>query len=283
MRRLLALLCAFSLPALASDFEAQRRAWNQPQAPVRIAGDTWYVGTAGLSAILIRGDRGAVLIDAALPESVPHILANLAALGVQPHEVKLLLNSHAHVDHAGGLAELQRSTGARLMASPASAALLRRGGLGDAQYGDDLGYPAVLADAQLRDGQVLRLGRIELTAHFTPGHTPGSTSWSWREIEDGRALDLVYADSLSAPGYRLLGNAAHPDIVADYRASFARLRALPCAVLLTPHPDFFGFADKLRAAEAGETAAFARAPACGEYVQGAATRFEAQLKAQGGL
>lgn len=271
----LALLSAGLLPA--QDFDDQRRRWNQPQPPVRIAGDTWYVGTRGLSAILIRGDQGAVLIDGALPESAPLILANLAEIGVKPEEVRLLLNSHAHVDHAGGLAELQRATGARLLLSPESAALARRGGLDDLHFGDALPFPSAQADGLLQDGQVLRLGRVALTAHFTPGHTPGSTSWSWEETEAGERLNLVYADSLSAPGYRLIGHPRYPGIVQDFRASAARIAALSCRILLSPHPEFFGMAEKLAAASAGDALAFSAEPRCGDYADRAGRRLDAQL------
>jgi metallo-beta-lactamase class B len=277
-RILIATLALLSAGLLAAqDFDEQRRRWNQPQPPVRIAGDTWYVGTRGLSAILIRGDQGAVLIDGALPESAPLILANLAELGVTPGDVRLLLNSHAHMDHAGGLAELQRATGARLLLSPESAALAARGGLDDLHFGDALPFQPVRADGRLKDGQVLRLGRIALTAHFTPGHTPGSTSWSWEETEGGQRLNLVYADSLTAPGYRLVGHPRYPNIVRDFRASAARIAALSCRILLSPHPEFFGMADKLAAAGAGETLAFGAEPRCGDYADRAGRRLDAQL------
>lgn len=284
MFKLSALALALSLlipgSAAAQDFDAQRQKWNRAQAPIQIAERTWYVGTGGLSAILIRGSQGSVLIDGALPESAPLILQNLAGIGVQPSDIRLLLNSHAHIDHAGGLAELQRRSGARLMASPPSAALLARGGLDDLHFGDALSYPVVHADALLQDRQVLRLGDIELTAHFTPGHTPGSTSWSWQDQVAGEMASFVYADSLSAPGYRLIRHPRYPGIVADFRRSFARLQALPCRVLLSPHPEFFGMAEKLQAVQAGETMAFAAAPDCAAYAERAERRLDQQLSEQ---
>ncbi len=276
----LALSLVVSSTAAAQDFDAQRKQWNRAQAPIQIAERTWYVGTAGLSAILIRGSQGSVLIDGALPESAPLILSNLATIGVQPEDVRLLLNSHAHIDHAGGLAELQRASGARLMASPPSAALMGRGGLDDLHFGDALPYPAARADALLQDLQVLRLGDIELTAHFTPGHTPGSTSWSWQDRIAGEFVTVVYADSLTAPGYRLIGHPRYPGIVDDFRSSFARLQALPCRVLLSPHPEFFGMAEKLQAAQAGESLAFAAAPDCASYAERASLRLDQQLSEQ---
>jgi len=279
---LLAGLALLAADAWAQGFAEQRRIWNQPQAPVQIAENTWYVGTAGLSAILIRGAQGAVLIDGALPESAPQILSSLAQMGVAPQDVRLLLNSHAHIDHAGGLAALQQASGARLFASPESAALLARGGLDDAHFGDALPYPPVRADALLRDGQALRLGDITLTAHFTPGHTPGSTSWSWQDRIDGQLVSFVYADSLTAPGYRLIGNPRAPGIVDQFRASFARLNALPCRVLLGPHPEFFAMGGKLKAAAEGDALAFAAGPDCAAYVERAAERLEAQVRDQGG-
>lgn len=276
----LALYLLLPGPAAAQDFDVQRQTWNRAQAPIQIAERTWYVGTAGLSAILVRGSQGSVLMDGALPESAKLILQNLSAIGVQPSDIRLLLNSHAHIDHAGGLAELQRRSGARLMASPPSAALLGRGGLDDLHFGDALPYPAVHPDALLQDRQVLRLGDIELTAHFTPGHTPGSTSWSWQDRIDGESVTFVYADSLTAPGYRLIGHPYYPGIVDDFRSSFARLQTLPCRVLLSPHPEFFEMAEKLQAAQAGEALAFSAAPDCAAYAESARQRLDKQLNEQ---
>jgi metallo-beta-lactamase class B len=216
--------------------------WNAPRRPLRIYGNTYYVGTNGLSAILVTSRQGHVLIDGALPESAPHILANIRALGFRVQDIKLILNSHPHFDHSGGIAALQRASGAVVAASPASAPVLQRGASGpdDPQYGELLAFPAVSRVRVIADGDTVRVGPLALTAHFTPGHTPGGTSWSWRSCERGRCLEMVYADSqspISAEGFRFTSSQTYPSALADFERGFAVLERLRCDVLLTPHPE----------------------------------------------
>jgi metallo-beta-lactamase class B len=217
-------------------------AWNAPRAPFRIFGDTYYVGTDGLSAILIASDQGHVLIDGGIPESATVIAQNIQSLGFRVEDVELLLNSHAHFDHAGGIAALQAASGARVAASPASVPVLEQGASGpnDPQYGELVTFPPVSDVETIADGEVLRVGPIELTARFTPGHTPGGTSWSWRSCDDaGRCLDLVYADSqtpISADDFRYTDSATYPNALEDYDHGLTLLENIPCDLLLTPHP-----------------------------------------------
>ncbi|HEX8362951.1 MAG TPA: subclass B3 metallo-beta-lactamase [Longimicrobium sp.] len=213
--------------------------WNEPRRALRIFGNTYYVGTQGLGAVLVTSSQGHVLIDGALPESAPHILANIRRLGFRVQDVKLILNSHAHFDHAGGLAALQRASGATVAASPASAPVLERGASGpdDPQYGPGLlAFPAVSRVRVIADGDTLRVGPLALTAHLTPGHTPGGTTWTWRSCERGRCLDMVYADSqtpISAEGFRFTSN---PAVLQGFERGLATLERLRCDVLITPHP-----------------------------------------------
>lgn len=215
--------------------------WNEPQRPFRIHGNTWFVGTHGLSAILITSPRGHVLIDGALPQSAPQIEANVRALGFRMRDVKLILNSHAHFDHAGGIAALQRASGAAVAASAWSAGVLGSGAspASDPQYGILLGYPAVANVRTLADGETLRVGPLALTAHLTPGHTPGGTTWTWESCEGRRCLEMVYADSetpVSADGFKFTRNTTYPTAMADFERGFAVLEGLRCDVLITPHP-----------------------------------------------
>jgi metallo-beta-lactamase class B len=224
--------------------------WNAPQRPLRLHGNTYYVGTHGLSAILVTSNQGHILLDGALPESAPLIEANIRALGFRMKDVKLILNSHAHFDHAGGIAALQRASGAAVAASPASAPVLRRGTSGpdDPQYGVLLAFPAVERVRVISDGEIVRVGPLALTAHFTPGHTPGGTSWAWKSCEGKRCLDFVYADSqtpVSADGFLYTRNRTYPSAIADYERGFALLERLPCDVLLTPHPGASGLWDRV--------------------------------------
>jgi metallo-beta-lactamase class B len=220
--------------------------WRQPVAPVRIADHTWAIGTAGITALLLKSDDGALLIDGGLPQAANMLLANVRALGVAPGNLKLILASHAHGDHAGAIAAIKRATGAQLLNSAESAVLMANGGGNDIHFGDDFLYPPAQTDRILHDGEVVALGTLRLTAHFIPGHTPGSIAWTWDDTHDGKNLHIAYVDSLTAPGYTLVGNARYPHIVEDFRRSFATVRALPCDLLLTPHADASGwdFADQ---------------------------------------
>ena len=259
--------------------------WNAPQEPFRIFGNTYYVGTAGLSAILITSDRGHILIDGALPQSAPLIEANIRALGFQPRDVRLILNSHEHFDHAGGLAALQQATGARIAASPAAARALRQGHPTpeDPQYQSGLkaSFAAVKNVETIADGTTLRIGPLGITAHFTPGHTPGATTWSWASCEGSRCLDIVYADSLtpvSDDGFRFTGDGKRPSIADTFRGSITRVEALPCDVILAPHPEFIALAAKLtRRKERPDVNPFVEENACRTYAAAARKRLEQRL------
>lgn len=259
---------------------SDRQQWNAPQQPFRIHGNSWYVGPHGLSAILLDTGHGLALFDGALPESAPLIEANIRALGFRVRDVKWILNSHAHADHAGGIAALARDSGALVLASAEGARELALGGADrdDPQYGTLPDYPPVHAVRVVRDGEAVRLGNVAVTAHYTTGHTLGSTSWTWTSCADGHCLHMVYADSLTAlgaPGFRF---SDHPDRVADFRRAIATVAALPCDILLTPHPDASGFWARVARRRPGrETAALVDAGACRDYAAAATRRLDATL------
>jgi metallo-beta-lactamase class B len=251
-----------------------KESWRQPVAPFRIADHSWYVGTAGLSAVLVKTDAGAVLIDGGMPQAADMLLARMKTLGVAPGELRYLLHSHAHADHAGPLAALKRATGAQVLSSAESAWLLARGGSDDIHFGDAILFPPVQTDRLLHDGETVAIGDMALTVHFTPGHTPGSMSWTWTDTRDGKPVRIAYADSLSAPGYVLLDNPRLPQLVDDYRRAFDVVRDLPCDMLLTPHPDGTGWTP-------GDTATpHAMPTTCRSYADKAEQVFDAQLKKQ---
>lgn len=221
--------------------------WNAPREPVRVFGNTYFVGTEGLSAVLITSDAGHILLDGGLPQSAPLIEANIRALGFALKDVRLILNSHEHYDHAGGIAALQRASGARVAASPAAARAFHLGHPlpDDPQYRSGLKtpYPAVKTVETIADGATLKVGPLEVRAHFTPGHTPGATTWSWQSCEGSRCVDIVYADSLTATaddGY------SFSSIAEAFRQSIARVGELPCDVLLAPHPSFVNVHEKAK-------------------------------------
>lgn len=227
-------------------------AWNQPHQPFGIFANTYYVGTHGLSAILLTSDSGHVLIDGGLPESAPAIMASIRALGFRVEDIKLILNSHAHYDHAGGIAAIQRASGAQVAASPWSAGVITRGqsGQDDPQFGVLLSYPGAVSVASISDGDTLRVGPLAVMAHFTPGHTPGGTSWTWRSCEGTRYLDIVYADSqspISSPSFLFTRNTTYPSALADFERSFVVLEHLHCDILVTPHPQASSFFERIAA------------------------------------
>jgi metallo-beta-lactamase class B len=215
--------------------------WNAPAPPRRVHGNTWYVGTCGLSAILISSPEGHVLLDGATAEAAPLIADNIRALGFELADIHYILNSHEHHDHAGGLARLAADSGAQVMAGAAAIPALRRGtsDRGDPQHLTLAPFPPVASAMPISDGQTLVLGPIAVTAHATPGHTPGGTSWTWRSCAEGDCLDIVYADSLTAisdPEYRYSDEPAHPGVLAGFRRSIDTVASLPCDILITTHP-----------------------------------------------
>jgi metallo-beta-lactamase class B len=207
----------------------QRAAWNRPTEPFRIIGNIYYVGAAGVSAFLITSPEGSILLDGGLPETALQIVANIAALGFDVKGVKYLLNSHAHFDHAGGLAELKRASGATMVASSGDAPVLRAG---------SRDMPAVVVDRIVADGEAVRVGNATLTAVITPGHTKGCTTWTMTTTEGGRPQRVLFYCSTSVVD-RLDGNAQYPQIVEDYERSFDRLSRLEADVFLGNHPVFF--------------------------------------------
>lgn len=215
--------------------------WNDPATPRHIYGNLWYVGTCGVTTLLVTSASGHVLIDAATEQAAPQIAANIKALGFKLGDVKLMLATHAHLDHAGGFAALQRASGATVVSRGLDAAAIERGqgDRSDPQLLSIDGFPAANKVRRVTDGETVTLGPLAFMAQATPGHTPGSTSWTWDSCEGGRCLHIVYADSVSAISdevYRYTDEAQHPGVVAAFRRSLARLSELPCDVLLTPHP-----------------------------------------------
>ena len=251
-----------------------RESWRQPIAPFQVADHSWYIGTEGLTALLIKTPEGAVLIDGGMPQAADMLLAHMRRLGVAPGDLKLILHSHAHADHSGPLAAVKRATGARVVSNAESAVLLARGGSNDLHNGDGLLFPSVQADRLVLDGEAVEIGGLRFVAHFTPGHTPGSLSWTWTDSRNGKPLRIAYADSLSAPDYRLVDNPRYPHIIEDYRHSFDVVRHLPCDLLITPHPDASGWTP------ANTAMPHSQPMTCGAYANGAATRFDKQLEAQ---
>ena len=212
--------------------------WTKPAPPVRIHGNTYLVGTCGISSILIVGDQGDILIDGGPEEAAPLVAANIETLGFRLGDIRYILQTHEHPDHIGGIAELQRMSRATIVASAPAAKVFQTGkaNADDPQAGTLKDVPTVAVGRVIADGGEVRLGNLMLTAMATPGHTPGALSWRWISCDGGVCRTIVYADSLSpvsAPNYRF---SDHPAYLAAYRASIAKIAASPCEILLTPHP-----------------------------------------------
>jgi metallo-beta-lactamase class B len=240
-------------------------------------GNTYYVGPHGLSAILVTSPQGHVLVDAGLPQSAPVIAEHIRALGFRLDDVKVIAFSHVHYDHAGGVAELQRLTGATVVASPIAARALRAGqpGPDDPQFGILMPITPVATVREVHDGEVVRVGSVALTVHFTPGHTPGGTSWSWRACEGATCHDVVYADSqtpVSADDFLFTKSPAYPNVLGDFARGLATLEGLRCDLLLTPHPDASGLWERLAKRDAGDANALIDARACVTFVAAARQR-----------
>jgi metallo-beta-lactamase class B len=257
--------------------------WNAAREPFRVFGNTHYVGTGGLSAVLITSREGHILVDGGLPESAPLIDASIRALGFRTEDVKLIVNSHAHFDHAGGIAALQRASGAAVAASGPGARAIAAGEPtpDDPQYAFGKavnGFPPAASVRAVADEETLRVGTLAITAHITPGHTPGSTTWTWRSCEGDTCADIVYADSLtlvSAPQFRFR-DADGGRYVAAFRRGLAVLGGLPCDVLLTPHPSASGI-DETRRPARGARTPFAHPDACRAYAANGARALERRL------
>ncbi len=255
-------------------------AWNRPVEPFRVVGNVYYVGVAHVTSILIATSQGHILLDGGFPESAPLIVAAIAKIGFRIEDVKVLISSHAHADHAGGLAELKRLSGARLYAGAADVPLLAAGGKGDFRWGDSLPFPPVVADVAVEDGATVELGGVTLVAHHTPGHTRGNLTWTLRVQDGGRTLGVVIVGSMSAPGYKLAGpGESYPGIAADYAKSLALLKALPCDVFLTLHGHEFGLDAKSERLAAGATEnPFADPAGYREWLARAEVALAAQMK-----
>ncbi len=275
-------------PRLASDtvIDAAERAplspfaesgrWNTPYAPFKVIGNIYYVGTAGVSSYLITSPKGHILIDGILAQSVPQIIGNVKALGFDIRDVKYLLNSHAHIDHAGGLAGLQRASGATMIASAADKPFLESGDIGHGPSGG-MKFPPIRVDRVIGDGEIVRLGGLTLTAHLTPGHSPGCTSWSMATVgADSVRRQVFFHCSGTVAGQSLLPE-AYPGIVANFRATFAKVRKYKADVFLGNHDNFFDLSEKRARQVAGDANAFVDAGELQRFNTLMEKRFEAEL------
>lgn len=267
-------------PAVSADLAAAcegRQGWADPAPPAHLFGDTWYVGTCGVTVLLVTSDAGHVLIDGGPVEAAPLVAANITALGFEPKDVRWIISSHEHDDHVAAIPELKRLTGARFAALDAAAPALTAGKprADDPQRAVAKDFPPIAVDRTLRDGGTLRLGKLRFTVRATPMHSHGSASWTWQSCVKGKCTVMTYADSasaVSAPDYRFRD---HPDRVAAARRGLARIGSLSCGILITPHP----FSSNMFERMAGR-APLADPQACRSYAAEAERRLEARLASE---
>jgi metallo-beta-lactamase class B len=287
MRRLLAVLAVVCAAFLAAEFASaattticpEKSGWSDPARPAHIFGNTWYVGTCGISAILITSTKGHMLLDGATEKAAPLIEANIRALGFRVEDIEFILSSHEHLDHAGGIARLQKDSGATVVAREPAATVLERGtnDRSDPQFGVLDAFPPISKIRRVRNAEVVSLGELALNVHATAGHTAGSTSWTWKSCESDDCRNMVYADSLtavSADDYRFSDEQAHPGVVARFRQSFKAVAAMPCDILMTPHP---GASHLFARLGPGATEALADKRACARYAESADKYLDARL------
>jgi metallo-beta-lactamase class B len=263
------------------DLLDQRRAqWNAPTEPFRIIDNVYYVGTAGLASYLIVTPQGSILIDTVMPEATALIKANIEKLGFEVADIKFMLNTHAHIDHTGGFAELKKDSGAQMVAGAADKPLLEGGYYPGEEKNTDLAFPGVKVDRAVKDGDTVTLGGVTVTARATPGHSPGCTSWAMKVKDGTTQRDVLFFCSATVALNKLVGKPTHPGIVNDYRKTFAKAKRLKPDILLAPHPEMYGMKEKREAMHEGAPNPFVKPGEFATYVAGLEKDFKAQLKKQ---
>jgi metallo-beta-lactamase class B len=237
-------LLAVTVSVAVGQTDPESLEMNQPIPPFRIMGNLYYVGAKEICSFLITTPQGHIILDGGFVKTAPQIEKNVADLGFKIEDVKILLNSHAHLDHAGGLAELKHKSGAKMIASAEDAKMLRSGGHGDFRFGDRLIFPSVDVDQIIADGESISLGDQKLTAWLTPGHTKGNTTWTTKISDGAKSYDVVFAGSPTALDYRLVEKVSYPGIAGDFEKTFAVLKKLPCDIFLSDHGSFFRLLEK---------------------------------------
>jgi len=282
------LACALTLGACANQSGVPRemRSWNRPFPPYRILGNIYYVGTSGVAQFLIVTPEGHILLDSGFQASVPGLADNVRALGFRFEDVKLLLASHAHIDHVQGHALVRRMTGAQVVASAPDAPVIASGGKGEPVFDGVYAWTPCPVDRVVADGERVTLGGTTLVAHLTPGHTRGATTWTMEVTEGGRSgrtLSVVFFPSANVnPGVHLVDNPRYPEIAADFQRSFGVWKVLPCDVPLGAHGSFFDMEAKHRRLASGDATAnpFIDPEGYRRLVADAEKRFQEQLASE---
>jgi metallo-beta-lactamase class B len=257
--------------------------WTEPFPPFKIAGNLYYVGSKGLANYLIATSEGHILINSDLEANVPLIQASVERLGFKFTDIKILLISHAHWDHNAASDTIKKLTGAKYMVMEADVSAVESGGKTDFQYGNVAStfYTPTKVDHVLHNGDEVKLGGAVLTAHLTAGHTKGCTTWTMKVREAGKTYNVVIIGSPNVnPGYRLVNNAAYPQIEADYEKMFRVLKSLPCDIFLGAHGSYFDLESKYARLKEDAPAAFVDPEGYKKYVAGREQAFKTELAKQ---
>jgi metallo-beta-lactamase class B len=279
---LICLLLALVTCASQAGVPGKMQQWNRPFPPYHVIDNIYYVGTNEIAQFLITTPQGHILLDSGFEASVPRLRENIEQLGFRYREIKLLLTSHAHIDHVQAHALVRRQTGAQVVASTADAAFVESGGKGETVFDGVYEWAPCPVDRRVNDGDQVTLGATTLTAHVTPGHTRGATTWTMKVEEKGRSLDVVFFPSANInPGVHLIGNARYPQIAGDFERSFATWKALSCDVFLADHGDFYSMKDKFeRQRDGATTNPFIDPEGYRRFIAKAEQRFHDQLAAE---
>jgi metallo-beta-lactamase class B len=256
--------------------------WTERVKPYRIMGNIYYVGTADLSSFLITSPEGHVVIDTGVEENADAVLDNIRTLGLNIKDVRVILTTQAHYDHVGAHARLKKESNARVLVAAGDAPLVAGGGEGDYLFGPEFHFPPTKVDGTVKDGEVVKVGPIALTAHLTPGHTKGTTTWTMTVKDSAgqeRKVALLGSTAVN-PGTKLLKNAKYPSIEADYKHAFEVEKALPCEVFLAAHASVFGGPEKSAAAAVKGDAVFVDPQGCRAAIERSEKAFLAELEKQ---
>ena len=257
--------------------------WTQPFPPFRVAGNLYYVGSKGLASYLITTPQGNILINSDLEANVPMISASIEKLGFHFKDTRILLINHAHWDHDAGSAMIKQMTGAKYMVMDADVSVVESGGMTDFQYGNTPSnlYPPAKVDRILHDGDRVELGGTVLVAHLTPGHTKGCTTWTMKVADRGKTYNVVIVGSPNVnPGYKLVGNAAYPQIAEDYERMWRVLKSLPCDIFLGAHGGYFGLEEKYPLMKEGGSNPFIDPDGYKRFIAQKEQDYRAELKKQ---
>jgi metallo-beta-lactamase class B len=283
----MAALCTLALFTTAAQAQTLKdflaiamKKWTAPFEPFQLIDNIYYVGTEGIAVYVIKTSQGLILMDTAMPQSTGMIKDSIAKLGFKVADIKYILNTHAHIDHTGGFAEIKKETGAQLVAGERDKPLLEGGYYPGDENNEDLAFPPVKVDRTVKEGDKVTLGDTTITAHATPGHSPGCTSWEMTVKDGGQSRQVLFFCSGTVALNRLVGQPTYPGIVDDYRATFARAKAMKIDVLLGPHPEVYGMQDKRAQMKEGAPNPFVKPGEIVTYVTGLSEEFDKQLAKQ---